>query len=199
VAALPQCGKPLPVGSFTPPATVNVGVVLYPDVVAAIDQRVKDMNSAIQTAASANGFIYFDTYALAQSLGATGIDIGGMHISKDFVTGGFFSYGDAVHPSNIGYMVVVDAVIQTMNKAYGTTVPRPDFSAALFTPDVPAPGTTGIGATVDTSIFFTETTWRSFFDEFPLQDASLKLAFPAETDAPDRGPVVLPGRRSARD
>ena len=86
-----------------------------------------------------------------------------------------------------------------MNSSYGTSIPRPDMSAALFTPDVPAPGTTGIGATVDSSIFFTEYSWKALFDEFPLQEASMKLAFPAETETPDRGPVLLPGRRSARD
>jgi hypothetical protein len=65
---------------------------------------------------------------------------------------------------------------------------------------VPAPGTTLTGGGVDTSVFFNEETWRGFFNEFPLQDVSMKLAFPAETDAiPERAPVVLPGRRSARD
>jgi hypothetical protein len=52
---------------------------------------------------------------------------------------------------------------------------------------------------VDTSIFFTEDTWRSFFEEFPLQDASMKVALPGDDETPDRGPVVLPGRRSPRD
>jgi hypothetical protein len=110
-----------------------------------------------------------------------------------------FAYGDAVHASNIGYSIIADELIKFINTAYGTSIPRPDMSVVLFTPDVPAPGTTSIGATVDTSIFFTETNWRAFFDEFPLQDASLKLAFPAETDIPDRAPVFLPGHRSARD
>jgi hypothetical protein len=199
VAALPQCGKPLPDGSFTPPTTVNIGVLLYPDEVIAIDDRIKAYNVVIKAAAAANGFQYLDSYALSQDLIANGRDFGGIHISKDFVTGGFFAYGDAVHASNIGYSILADELIKFINTAYGTSVPRPDMSGVLFTPDVPAPGTTGIGATVDSSIFFTETTWRSFFDEFPLQDASLKLAFPAETEAPERAPVVLPGRRSARD
>ena len=194
---LPQCGKPLPDGSFTPPATVNVGVLLYPDEVQAIDDRVRAMNDVIKAAASANGFIYFDTYALAQNLGVTGVDMGGIHITRDFVTGGFFSYGDAVHPSNIGYMIVVDAVIQTINAAYGTSVPRPDYSPALFTPDVPAPGTTGI-VPVDTSLYFTEDSWRAFFEEFTLQDPSFKIVLPASSDLEtmDRAPVVrLPRRR----
>src|SRR5439155_21787321 len=162
------------------------------------DDRIKAMNDVIKAAASANGFTYFDTYALAQALGATGVDIGGIHLTRDFVTGGFFSYGDAVHPSNIGYMIVVDAVIQSINSTYGVAVPRPDFSAALFTPDVPAPGTTGIGATVDTSIFFTEDTWRAFFEEFPLEDASMKVVFPGEEDTVERAPVVLTTPRGGR-
>ena len=196
---LSQCGKPLPDGGFTPPATVDIGVLLYPDEVAAADQRIKDMNAVIKAAAESNGFKYFDFYAFAQDFEAHGRTYGSITITKDFVTGGMFAYGDAIHMSNIGYSILADELIQFINSAYGVSVPRPDMSAALFTPDVPAPGTTGIGATVDSSIFFTEDTWKAFFDEFPLQDASMKLAFPADTDVPDRAPVVLPGRRGARD
>jgi hypothetical protein len=197
---LPQCGKPLPDGGFTPPATVNVGVLLYPDEVAAIDQRIKDMNVVIKAAAESNGFKYFDFYAASLDFVANGRTYGGIKITKDFVTGGLFAYGNAVHLSNIGYTIIADELIEFINSAYGTSVPRPDMSVALFTPDVPAPGTTRIGAAVDTSIFFNEDSWRGFFDEFPLQDASMRLVFPADTDAiPDRAPVVLPGRRSARD
>lgn len=197
---LPQCGKPLPDGGFTPPATVNIGVLLYPDEVAAIDQRIKDMNAVIKAAAEANGFKYFDFYAFSQDFEANGRTYGGIKITKDFVTGGMFAYGEAVHMSKIGYTILADELIQFINSAYGVSIPRPDVSAAIFTPDVPAPGTTGIGAAVDTSIFFTEERWRAFFDEFPLQDASMRLAFPSDTDAiPDRAPVILPGRRNSRD
>jgi hypothetical protein len=199
VAALPQCGKPLPVGSFTPPGTVNVGVVVYPDVIAQIDKRVQDYNTVIKAAADANGFKYLDAYALSKDLIANGRTYGGIHISNAFVTGGMFAYGNAVHMSNIGYSILADELIQFINSAYGTDVPRPDMSVALFTPDVPAPGSTGIGATVDTALFFDEEAWKGFFREFPLQDASLKLAFPGETEVPDRAPVVLPGWRGARD
>ena len=201
VAPLPQCGKPLPDGGFTPPTTVDIGVLLYPDEVAAIDQRIKDMNAAIKAAAESNGFKYFDFYAFAVDFEAHGRTYGSITITKDFVTGGMFAYGEAVHMSNIGYSILADELIQFINSSYGTSVPRPDLSVVLFTPDVPAPGTTGIGATVDTSVFFTEDTWKAFFDEFPLQDASMKLAFPAmdTDDVPDRAPVVLPGRRGARD
>ncbi len=158
------------------------------------------MNAVIKAAAEANGFKYFDFYAFSQDFEANGRTYGGIKITKDFVTGGMFAYGEAVHMSKIGYTILADELIQFINSAYGVSIPRPDVSAAIFTPDVPAPGTTGIGAAVDTSIFFTEERWRAFFDEFPLQDASMRLVFPSETDAiPDRAPVVLPGRRNARD
>jgi hypothetical protein len=184
---LSQCGKPLPVGSFTPPATVNVGVVLYPDVVAQIDKRIQDMNAVVKTAAEANGFKYFDFYALSQDLIVNGRTYGGIHISNAFVTGGMFAYGDAVHMSNIGYTILADEIIQFINTTYGTSVERPNIATALFTPDVPAPGTTGIGA-LATSDFFTEETWRGLFEEFPLQDASMKIVFSSESA--DRAPVV---------
>jgi hypothetical protein len=200
VAQFPQCGKPLPDGSFDAATnTANVGVLFYPDEVDAIDQRIRDMNAAIKAAATANGFQYFDLYALSQDIMANGRDFGGIHISKDFVTGGLFAYGDPVHLSNIGYTILADELIQFINSAYGTSVPRPDMSVALFTPDVPAAGTTGIGVGVDTSIFFTEESWRALFEEFPLQDPSIKLALPADEMVPDRAPIILPGRRSARD
>ncbi len=199
VAALPQCGKPLPDGGFVPPTTVNVGVLLYPDEVAAIDQRTKDMNAVIKAAADANGFKYFDFYAFAQDFEANGRTFGGITITKNFVTGGAFAFGNAIHMSNIGYSILADELIKFINSAYGTDVPRPDMSEALFTSDVAAAGTTGIGGTTDTSLFFDEEAWKGFFREFPLQDASLKLAFPGDTEVPDRAPVVLPGRRGARD
>lgn len=194
---LPQCGKPLPDGSFVPPATVNAGVLFYPDEVQAIDDRVKAMNAVIQAAATANGFQYFDFYALAVDLETNGRDFGGIHISKDFVTGGMFAYGDAVHMSNIGYSILADEMIKFINKSYGTSVPEPDMSVALFTPDVPAPGTTGIQP-LDTSLFFTEDTWRELFREFPLQEEAMRLMFPGEGDDVERAPVVLTGPRGGR-
>jgi hypothetical protein len=191
VAPLPQCGKPLPVGSFTPPATVNIGVVVYPDVVAQLDKRVQDYNVVIKAAAAANGFKYLDAYTISQDLIANGRTYGGIHISNAFVTGGMFAYGNAVHMSNIGYSIVADELIQFINASYGTSIERPNIAAVLFTPDVPAPGSTVISP-LDTGVFFTEETWRGFFEEFPFQDASLKAVFPGEMalESADRAPVV---------
>ena len=200
---LPRCDFPLPDGSFTPPATVNIGVVLYPDEVLAIDQRVRDMNAVIKSAAEANGFKYFDFYALSQDLMTNGRTYAGIHISTAFVTGGMFAYGEAVHMSPIGYTILADELIQFINSSYGTDLERPNVAAALFTPDVPPPGTTGT-ITLAASLEFTEEMWRGIFRSFPLQDETFDLVFSAEPApaveraAPvERGRVIrLPRKRS---
>ncbi len=188
--SLPKCDNPLPDGGFVPPATVNIGVILYPDEVAAIDQRIHDMNAVIKSAAEANGFKYFDFYALSEDLIANGRTYGGIHISTAFVSGGMFAYGDAVHMSNIGYSILADELVQFINDSYSTSVERPDLSTALFTPDVPAAGSLGIEP-LSTSLFFTGDTWRGLFQEFPLPEPSLKLVFPGDSDGiVDRSEVI---------
>ena len=192
---LPQCGKPLPDGSFVPPSTVNIGVLLYPDEVAAIDQRVRDMNSAISAAATANGFKYFDFYALSNDLIANGREYGGILITKGFVTGGMFAFGDAVHMSNIGYTILADELIQFINTSYGASFPRPNVALALTTPDSPAAGSTALTWDQESALF-TEEAWRQVFESYPLQRPEFLLVFPGEQMEPviDRTPVA-PVRR----
>ena len=129
-------GLPLPHGSFTPPATLDVGVVLYPDDVALIREATDGYNGAIASAVSTYGAIPIDANALLKQLQAEGYEIGGIKLTTTYVTGGLFSY-DGVHPSAIGYGVIADAFIRTLNAAAGTSYPRPNFSEILFTPNVP--------------------------------------------------------------
>jgi hypothetical protein len=195
VATLPKCDNPLPDGGFTPPATVNIGVLLYPDEVARIDTRVKDMNAVIQAAAAANGFKYFDFYALSNDLIANGRTYGGVHITRDFVTGGMFAFGEAVHMSNIGYTILADELVQFINTSYGTSFPRPDVAQALFTPDSPAPGTPAIlGPPSPESVLFSELDWHRLFDVYPLQSPEYELVFPGG-ETVGRIPVQRTGPR----
>ncbi|HEY7112214.1 MAG TPA: hypothetical protein VIA45_04725 [Thermoanaerobaculia bacterium] len=190
VAPLPMCDHPLPDGSFTPPATVNVGVLLYPDEVAAIDQRVQDMNAVISSAAAANGFKYFDFYALSNDLIANGRTYGGLHVTKDFVTGGMFAYGEAVHMSNIGYTILADELIQFINSSYGSSFPRPDINTALTTPDLPA---SGAAATISMAgaqpVLFGEEAWRRVLQMAPLANATALAVFPGDGSLPEREPI----------
>lgn len=129
-------GQPLPHGTFTPPATLNPGVVLYPDDIATIESTTTAYNQSIASAATANGAILIDANALFAGAAAKGYDIGGIHLSTAFATGGLFS-NDGVHPSAIGYGIIADTFIQTLNALKGTNYPRVNFSDILFTPNVP--------------------------------------------------------------
>jgi hypothetical protein len=201
VAPLPQCDHPLPDGSFDAATqTVHAGVLFYPDEVAAIVQRISDMNAVIVAAAAANGFKYFDTYAFGADIVAHGYTAGGIHITNQFVTGGFFAFGNAVHFSNIGYTIGADAIIKTINSSYGTHFPEPDIATALTTPDVPAAGAASLTPMEELQLF-DEGSWRAFFEEFPLQSKELRVVLPGSDDPVGRAPVrpTAPRGHTVRD
>jgi len=136
-------GQPLPHGSFTPPSTLNIGVVLYPDDVALIQQTTDAYNQAIGSAVTANGAILIDANAIFKATRDSGYDIGGIHLTTSFLTGGLFSY-DGVHPSAIGYGIIADTFVRTLNAVKGTSYPRPNFGNILFEPNVPDIGSASV-------------------------------------------------------
>jgi lysophospholipase L1-like esterase len=130
-------GQPLPDGSFSPPATLNPGVLLYPEEVALIRQRTADLNARIASIASANGATVLDIHAIFEDIGAHGYEAGGgIVLTNAFLTGGIFS-ADGVHPSNLGYALVATKIIQHLNATEGTDLELPDFAHSLFEPDEP--------------------------------------------------------------
>jgi hypothetical protein len=137
-------GQPLPDGSFSPPATLNAGVLLYPDEVALIQQRTNEINTRIASVAAANGATVIDTHALFNEIVAHGYEVGGgIVITSAFLTGGLFS-ADGVHPSNIGNAIVAKEIIDHLNDEHDAEIPQLDFAQVLFEPDVPAITTTGV-------------------------------------------------------
>ncbi len=180
--ALGGTGQPLPHGTFTPPSTVNPGVVLYPDDVALIVQTVPAYNEAISAAATANGAILIDSNALFAEVTARGYSIGGIQLTTAFLSGGIFSY-DGVHPSAIGYGIVADVFIQTLNAAKGTNIPRPSFSDILFTPNVPSLG--GSSVTFNGGAWnYSLDTWRQFLDSGLARRFSIQMPDTPRASAP---------------
>ncbi len=181
-------GQPLPDGSFTPPSTLTPGVLLYPDEVALIRERTNTLNARISSIAAANGAVLLDVNAIFDGIKANGYTIGGVKVTKDFLTGGLFS-ADGVHPSNIGQVIVADEIIKTLNAARSTAIERPNIAAVLFTPDVPVFG--------GSSIFQPEIVledapgaWAGLLQMFPPVDDSVQLVLPTDSDAPvARAPV----------
>jgi lysophospholipase L1-like esterase len=130
-------GLPLPDGSFSQPATLNQGVLLYPDEVALIRQRTVDLNARIASIASANGATVLDIHALFDQMATQGYEVGGgIVVTTAFLTGGILS-PDGVHASNIGYAIVATEFIKHLNATKGTDFELPDLAHTVFEPDVP--------------------------------------------------------------
>jgi lysophospholipase L1-like esterase len=143
-SSLGGTGLPLPDGSFSPPSTLNQGVLLYPDEVALMRQRTADLNAKIASIAAANGATVMDTHALYEDLFAHGYDMGGgIVVTNAFLTGGVFS-ADGFHPSNIGYAIVATEILKHLNSVKGTDFELPDLADAVFTADVPVLSTSAV-------------------------------------------------------
>jgi lysophospholipase L1-like esterase len=143
-SSLGGTGLPLPDGSFSPPSTLNQGVLLYPDEVALMRQRTTDLNARIASIAVANDATVLDTHGLYDDIVSHGYDIGGgIVVTNAFLTGGVFS-ADGFHPTNIGYAIVAKEIIQHLNDTKGTNFDLPDLAHALFEPDVPVITATGV-------------------------------------------------------
>lgn len=106
---LPNAGKPLP-----------DQVVLTPTELAAIAQRVAEMNAIITGVAAARSI---PVLVIDEPLNrfTAGIEFGGIHLSSAFLTGGIFGL-DGVHPSDLGYGLVANEFIRLINQAYGTHI-----------------------------------------------------------------------------
>jgi lysophospholipase L1-like esterase len=127
-----NCDKPLP-DDFDP-STGAPGVVLYPDEVLAIQNRIEVVNATLSTVGANDGFKVFDTGAFFKDLVKNGRSYGGISITTSYLSGGFFSL-DGVHPTTIGYAIAADELIQFINSNFGTSIPRVDmptyFGAAI--------------------------------------------------------------------
>lgn len=89
-----------------------------------ISATVQQFNDAIASICSARNIPVVDVYSFFNDVGANGITIRGEHFTTDYVTGGLFSL-DGVHPSTLGYYIVAREFIETMNKAFGSSLPDP--------------------------------------------------------------------------
>jgi hypothetical protein len=187
-------GQPLPHGTFTPPSTLVAGVVLYPDDITLIESTIVSYNQAIAAAVAANSAILIDSNALFAQVAQNGFDVGGIHLSTAYATGGIFSY-DGVHPAPSGYGIVADDFIQLLNTVKGTNIPRLNFSNILFTPNVPE--ITGSVAMANNGPWhYSLDTWRG------LLNAGLARRFaivmPVVPEAPRVTPRLPPSSRTAR-
>lgn len=178
-AAAGGTGQPLPDGGFTPPATLNPGVILYPDEIAAIRAKTADINATIASQATANGAILIDIHSIFDDIKVHGYEVGGITITSNLLVGGLFS-ADGFHPSNIAHAILADEMIKAINANKQTSFPEPDFSATFFTPNTPP----AASAAISSSAF-----WESLFAQVPAQDG-IEIVIPTE----ERATPIAPSR-----
>ena len=188
--ALGGTGLPLPNGTVESGALVP-GVLLYPDEVAGIEEYIAAYNDTIEADITGAGGIVVPINEIFDDITAHGYHIGGITLTSSFLSGGIFS-ADGIHPSNIGYTIVADAFIQTMNAELGLAIPPPDFNHVLFTPNVPQ---TGAGVRGGGEYGFSIAMWRDLLERTgAARGLELRMPEAVRTAAP-RGDA----RRIARD
>lgn len=183
-------GLPLPLGFIDGQGVPHPGVLIYPDQHDLLHQRTVEYNEVISAAATSAGATLVDADAILGRDATEGYEIGGIHLTTSFLTGGIFSY-DGVHPSSIGYTIVADEIIKALN-ATGTTVyAEPNFSDVLFAPNVPATGASG--GVVAGPWGYTYDMWRGVLASVSSKAAAMVLpSVPARPVVPGVGPNRAP-------
>lgn len=146
-AAAGGTGLPLPEGSIDQTG-LHAGVILRAAEMAAIRARTSELNQVIATVAGTVNAKLVDINAFFTKVSTQGYMVGGIRLSKSFLTGGLFSY-DGVHPQRLGYAVVANEIIKAINAAYGAKVPEVDLRPYLLGETVLT--ATAAGATVFSS------------------------------------------------
>lgn len=96
-----------------------------------INARVAAYNNIIATVANQAGAALVDINSEFRQLATTGINIGGITFTRNFLTGGIFSY-DGVHPTSIGYAYVANIFIAAINDKFGGEIPAVNLAPFLF-------------------------------------------------------------------
>lgn len=114
-----------------------------------INARVAAYNGIIATVAGSAGAALVDINSVFRTLATTGINVGGITYTRNFLTGGVFSY-DGVHPTAFGYAYIANVFIDTINAKFGGEIPEVNLAPFVFGSSTSAPviaRTTGFEST----------------------------------------------------
>jgi lysophospholipase L1-like esterase len=166
-------GIPTAVGGTGAPLPDEV--VLDPSEIAIIQDHVSADNQAIREICGAANIPVLDVNVILGELATTGLKIGGVTLTSEFLRGGVFSY-DGVHPNDIGYAVLANEFIRVIN-ASGGTLPLVDLGAVM--------GVSGAAASSirADAVHASSSEWVPF--EFSMEAyADLLKAFPRVDEKP---------------
>lgn len=115
----------------------GAGQLYVPDKLAADAQGLNDAyNATISAVAGAAGAPVVDIHGLLAAAQTSGITLPGAATVYPRFGGGLLSW-DGLHPSDAGYAAIADAFIQTIDTAYGMSIPptTPSENAAIYAAD----------------------------------------------------------------
>jgi hypothetical protein len=107
-------------------------LVLSASEATALRAATDEYNAAIRAEAAARGAALVDLHGVFADIAAHGYDYAGTHYTASLVTGGLFSL-DGCHPSDLGHGIIANAMIQSVNAKYGTSIPLVNLHDAATT------------------------------------------------------------------
>lgn len=118
-------GAGLPYG-LHPGNPIESKYVLDQAEAASIADYTNAYNATIKSVAAAKGLAVMDAYALLKEYGA-GKVVNGEAVSSAYITGNLFSL-DGIHLTPMGYAIVANAFIKSINAQYGASIPIVDVT-----------------------------------------------------------------------
>ena len=124
-------GKGIPAALGGTGQPLSDAVVLSGAEIATINARITAYNTIIRAEATRVGAAFVDMNAVFREVASTGINVGGITFTENFLTGGIFSY-DGVHPNAFGYAYVANLFIDSINEQYGGEIPLVNLFPFMF-------------------------------------------------------------------
>ncbi|WP_222537438.1 SGNH/GDSL hydrolase family protein [Pedobacter polysacchareus] len=115
----------VPYGLF-PSNPVESQWVLDEDEAGIVSDYVASYNTTIKAVAANKGLAVVDAFALLREYGA-GKVVNGVPISAAYITGNLFSL-DGIHLTPMGYALVANEFIRSINSKYGSSIPIVDVT-----------------------------------------------------------------------
>lgn len=181
-------GIPQPIGTGQP---LPDAVVLSGSEVAAIADRINGFNNVIRQVAGEVDAGVYDVNAFLDQVVANGVEIGGVGYDVSFLTGGIFSY-DGVHPTPLGYAVLANGFIDTINAKFGAHIEPVNLLPFVFGPA----GSAGTTLTVPpTGFVFTPEAAAQVVEIFKRPQPTGGTEDPGEETPPEDSSGGLKARR----
>ena len=124
-------GKGIPVALGGTGQPLSDGSVLSAAEISTLNARVAAYNNIIRSEATRVNAAFVDINSVFREVATTGINVGGITFTENFLTGGIFSY-DGVHPNAFGYAYVANLFIEQINDQFDGEIPLVNLAPFMF-------------------------------------------------------------------